>query len=202
MDARIELHTDRLILRALNRNDILPLRDAISQSADTVGRWLDWCHADFNETDARIWISESRQHWTADRRYEMALIHRETGALLGCLCFYSIDRVANLANLGYWVISGAQRQGYMMEALKRAVRFAFEKLVISRIEIVMDPGNDPSRLTAEKLGAQFECKARNRYIFNDQVRDGLLYSLIPADLGIPTPSPLPPAKKVEEQKNK
>ncbi len=182
MKANLEIHTERLILRSLNRLDILPLRDAISQSADTVGRWLDWCHGDFNETDARVWISNSRQSWTTDFRYEVAVIEKETEQLVGCICIYSIDRVANLANLGYWLSTPNQGKGYGFEATQRFVEFVFERLNITRLEIVIHPDNQLSQRIAKRLGAQLECLARNRLLFNGKIENGLLFSLIPSDI--------------------
>ena len=182
MKTSLELKSERVYLRSLNRHDIIPLRDAILESVDTVGVWQDWCHPEFTETDARVWVSNSRQNWSTDSRYELGIYDNDTHELIGALCVYSIDRVANLGNLGYWVKTKHQRKGIAFEAGQMMIRFTFEKLNITRLEIVIDPNNQPSRRIAEKLGAQLECLARNRLIFKDHVKDGLLYSLIPSDL--------------------
>ena len=182
MKTSLELKSERIYLRSLNRHDIIPLKEAITQSVDTIGVWQDWCHADFSETDARVWVSNSRQNWSTDSRYELGVYDNDTHELLGALCVYSIDRVANLGNLGYWIASKHQKKGLALEAGEIMVRFVFEKLNITRLEIVIDPNNRPSRRIAEKLGAHLECLARNRLIFQEHVKDGLLYSLIPSDL--------------------
>lgn len=181
--------TEHLQLRALNRLDLEPLQAAISQSSDTVGKWLDWCKPDFSETDARIWINESRQAWFAGRFYEMAVIEKETNEFIGCLCVHSIERNSNLGNLGYWISSKHQGKGYGLEAAKKTVEIAFKYIKLTRLEIIIDPDNVGSRTIAEKLNAKFEVVARNRFIFDCQPKDGLVYSIIPADLGLPNDTP-------------
>ncbi len=187
--------TEHLLLRALNRADLEQLQTAISQSSDTVGKWLDWCKSDFSETDARIWINESRQAWFAGRFYELAVIERQSNTLIGCLCVHSIERNANLGNLGYWISSAYQGKGYGLEAAKKTVEIAFKYIKLTRLEIIIDPNNVGSRTIAEKLDAHFETIARNRFIFNAEPHDGLVYSLIPADIGLKNETPY---KKNEE----
>lgn len=182
MKTNLELSSERIYLRSLNRHDIIPLKDAISLGADTIGIWLDWSHKDFSETDARVWISNSRQNWSTDNRYELGIFDNETHELMGAVCVYSIDRVANLGNFGYWLTSKFQRKGYGLEAAEIMAKFAFDKLNITRLEIVINPQNKASRSIAERLSAHLECVARNRLMFNGKVSDGLLYSLIPSDL--------------------
>ncbi|GAL25813.1 putative ribosomal-protein-serine acetyltransferase [Vibrio variabilis] len=61
------------------------------------------------------------------------------------------------------------------------MEFSFAHLLLTRLEIVCDPANKPSYRFAEKLGATFECLAKNRYIFNGKPREGMVYSLLPSE---------------------
>ncbi len=191
--------TDHLLLRALNRNDLDALQAGISQSSDTVGKWLDWCKPEFSETDARIWINESRQGWFAGRFYEFAVFERDTNDFVGCICLHSIERNSNLCNLGYWIISKHQGKGYGLEAAKKAVYAAFHAAKLTRIEIVIDPENVGSRTIAEKINAKFEVVARNRFIFHGKPKDGLVYSIIPSDIGYDAEAEI---KLAEEKREK
>ncbi|MEZ8143517.1 GNAT family N-acetyltransferase [Enterovibrio sp. FF113] len=182
MQANLEFQTERLLLRALNRIDVIALRDAISQSSDTVGPWLDWCHEGFDDLDAEAWINRSRQGWLTGSSFELAAFEIETGTFVGCIYISSIDSVANMANLGYWIATASQGRGYAHEASEIAATLAFSHLLLTRLELVMDPANQASIRIAEKLGATYECKARNRYMYDGSPKEGLVYSLIPEDI--------------------
>lgn len=182
MQPSLEFHTHRLILRALRHEDALSLRHAIASSHETIGPWLDWCHEGFDDLDAQAWINRSRQGWITGSSYELAAFCKESNALVGCVYVSSIDSVSNMANLGYWVSELYQGQQYALEAAEVAATIAFDHLLLTRLELVMDPKNQPSLRIAEKLGATFECKARNRYMYDGEPKNGLVYSLIPQDL--------------------
>ena len=51
-------------------------------------------------------------------------------------------------------------------------------------EIVASVDNAPSQRVAEKVGATREGLQRNRLVNGDRIDDGIMFSLIPADLGI------------------
>lgn len=182
MQANLEFQTDRLILRALKQADVAALKKAISESADTISPWLDWCHEGFDEMDAEAWVNRSRQGWLTGASYELAAFEIETGELVGCVYVSSIDSVANMANLGYWIATKFQGRGYALEATEVAASLAFGHLLLTRLELVMDPANEASIRIAEKLRATFECRARNRYMYDGEAREGLVYSLVPQDL--------------------
>lgn len=194
--------TDNLLLRALNRNDLEALHAAISQSSDTVGKWLDWCKPEFTESDARIWINESRQAWFAGRFYEFAVIEKSTNELIGCMCIHSIERNSNLANLGYWLMSKHQGKGYGLEGAQKTIWIAFHALRLTRMEIIIHPDNIGSQTIAKKLNAQFEIIARNRFIFHGKPTDGMVWSLIPSDIGYEPPEPVPPTNTADTEQNK
>jgi RimJ/RimL family protein N-acetyltransferase len=87
-----------------------------------------------------------------------------------------------MANIGYWVRTGATKRGVAAGAVRLAAQFGFEDLGLSRIEIAAIPENIPSRRVAEKAGAKLEGIARNRIVMHGQAYPAALYSLLPEDL--------------------
>jgi RimJ/RimL family protein N-acetyltransferase len=61
-------------------------------------------------------------------------------------------------------------------------RFGLTQLGLARLEIVTLVHNTASRRVAEKLGATFECIARNRLSGWGRSHDAAMYSLTPDDL--------------------
>jgi RimJ/RimL family protein N-acetyltransferase len=182
LDDAIELHDARLRLRPWRDEDAAALVAAVQESVDSVGRWLPWCHADYGHDEATAWISQCRSGWQSGAHFAFPLFEANTGRLLGGAGLDQVDRQHRRANLGYWVRPSFQRQGLATSAARLVARFGFERLGLIRIEIVVLPDNEPSRVTATRLGATFEWIARNRLCVNGKGRDAAVYGLIPQDL--------------------
>lgn len=64
-------------------------------------------------------------------------------------------------------------------------RFAFEKVKLIRVEIVIAVGNVASVRVAQKLGAHDEGVALNRMTIGEKVCDAHMFSLLPSDFDLP-----------------
>ncbi|MGH9122783.1 MAG: GNAT family N-acetyltransferase, partial [Acidimicrobiales bacterium] len=81
------------------------------------------------------------------------------------------------AYVGYWIDRRLAGNGYTPEALVVVCRFAFEDLVLHRIQASIIPRNSPSRRVAEKLGLRNEGVAE-RYLEIDGVwEDHVRYAI-------------------------
>ena len=86
--------------------------------------------------------------------------------------------VAQTATLGYWVGEVYARRGYMSEATRLTLDFAFGQLGLHRIEAACLPTNAPSRGLLEKTGFQYEGYARGYLSIDGAWRDHVLYSIL------------------------
>jgi ribosomal-protein-serine acetyltransferase len=100
-------------------------------------------------------------------------------ANLGGIGLNQFNREHNFCDLGFWVRESRQRQGIASRAARAVTAFGFRELTLTRIEIVIAEGNILSRRVAEKLGATFECVARNRLVSTGVPLAAAVYSLIP-----------------------
>jgi [ribosomal protein S5]-alanine N-acetyltransferase len=78
------------------------------------------------------------------------------------------------AYVGYWIDEAHAGQGYMPEALVVLCRYAFEDLMLHRLQVSIIPRNHASRRVVEKLGLREEGIAQ-RYleiagVWEDHVR--------------------------------
>ncbi|WP_284642848.1 GNAT family N-acetyltransferase [Paenibacillus silviterrae] len=81
--------------------------------------------------------------------------------VIGSVALNNIVRGAFLScHLGYRMDQDYLNKGYMTEAIREAVRYAFEELGLHRIEANVMPRNAPSLRVLEKLGFQPEGLAR------------------------------------------
>lgn len=178
----IELVDDRLRLRPWQDGDAMALLEAVRESSDTVGRWLPWCHADYNFEDATNWVTYCRSAWAAGDHFAFAIFDKMSGELMGAMGLTQHDRLHRRANLGYWVRQSRQRQGVSTAAVPLVAKFGFETLGLIRIEIVALPLNQASRRTAAKSGAQFDGIASRRMGRGEQRQNAAIYALTPAAL--------------------
>jgi ribosomal-protein-serine acetyltransferase len=166
-------------IRAFENGDATSFVAAARESVETVGKWMDWCHADYSIEDARTWIESCQQNSAASTTYEFALVDPITGEFFGGAGVNQINTAHNFANIGYWVRQSRQGCGIATAAARLLIEFAFTELKLTRVELVIRPDNLPSRHVAEKVGATLESIARNRIISYGKAWVGAIYSVVP-----------------------
>jgi ribosomal-protein-serine acetyltransferase len=168
-----------LCLRPFKDSDVTAFAAAARESAESVGRWMPWCHAGYSAQEARDWFGLCQQHLMEETAYEFGIFNDTTGELLGGAGLNMINRLHNLCNLGYWVRQTRQRQGVALRCVAALSAFGFETLAFTRIEIVVAQGNRASEGVARSAGAQLECLARNRLMIRGEPVAASVFSLIP-----------------------
>ncbi len=81
--------------------------------------------------------------------------------------------------IGYWVRTSLQGQGYITEAVNGISKFAFEQLKAERMEIRCDARNERSAAVARRAGYTLEAKLRRESRAPDgSLRDTLIFALL------------------------
>jgi RimJ/RimL family protein N-acetyltransferase len=176
------LTDDRFLVRPPTADDVAPLFAAARESIAEVSPWLPWCHANYSQQETQQYVSTCLDAWAQRSRYPFMVFDRGGGQLLGGIAVNHIDTVNRLGSLGYWVRTSRAGQGVMSAAARLVCQFAFAQAGLTRLEIAAMPENRASRRVAEKLGATFECIARNRIVMHGRAYDAALYSLVPSDV--------------------
>ena len=140
-------------------------------TSEELGSWEDW-------------IKFLDEGWENDKEYHFQVIERSTDQVVGGVFLNRVQRVYQMANLGYWIRTSRAGEGFATEASRLAARYGFEKLRFQRLEIVVDVNHTSSLRIAEKLGAMREGLLRNRLQLHDSACDAYMHSLIPSDYGI------------------
>jgi ribosomal-protein-serine acetyltransferase len=166
-------------IRPFENSDAANFVSAARESVETVGKWMDWCHAEYSIDEARTWIESCQQNSAAGTAYEFALVDPTTGEFFGGAGVNQINTAHNFANIGYWVRQSLQGRGIATAAVRHLIEFAFTELKLTRVELVIRPDNLPSRRVAEKVGAALESIARNRIVSYGEAWEGAIYSLVP-----------------------
>ena len=172
-----------LCIRPFNEGDVPAFLDAVHESVATVGTWMPWCHAAYSEGEARSWFDECLANLRAARSYDVGIFGADGKALYGGISINQLNVQHNFGNIGYWVRQSRHRRGVATRAVRTITTYGFNHLKLTRLEIVAPVDNRPSRAVAERVGAVFECVARNRLIVNGSPTAAALYSLTPGENG-------------------
>ena len=177
------LFSNDICLRPFETCDVPAFVEAARESRATVGRWMQWCHNDYSKTDAESWFALAAKNMRESVAYELGIFTSDRKGFLGGVGLNQFNGEHNFCNLGFWVRESKQRQGVAARAACALAEFGFRELKLTRIEIVVAEGNVLSRRVAEKIGATFECVARNRLVVNGSPHAAAVYSLVPGQCG-------------------
>ena len=83
--------------------------------------------------------------------YALWIIELNDGTHIGDLCFKGLDS-NGVAEIGYGVLEEYQGQDYATEAVKAALRWAFQNPIVTAIEAETEDDNAASKRVLEKCG--------------------------------------------------
>ena len=175
-----QIVTSRLVLKLVGSEDAPTLSNCIKQSP-SLHQWVDWCTPDFSNDDADEFLLNTRLNWVQAKSYGFGVYRKADGALLGMVSVNELYHTFNMVSLGYWIADKYQNSGFGKESLDAVIEFCFDKLKITRIEIVCDPDNLASQKLAISCRANFEVIAKNRYLYQGTPKAGMVFSIIPED---------------------
>jgi RimJ/RimL family protein N-acetyltransferase len=169
------LSTNRLILRPFTQADAPRVRELASarEVADPTGH----IPHPYPEDEASEWI---RTHDIEFRRGEgviFAIVLRESRELIGAigLTLHPRDR---RAELGYWIGMPYWNRGYMTEAARSMLSYAFETLNLNRVYASYFPRNPASGRVMQKIGMQYEGTLRQHFVRWQTPEDLVYYGML------------------------
>ncbi|HYE00652.1 MAG TPA: GNAT family protein [Alphaproteobacteria bacterium] len=170
----------RLFLRPARPGDWKPWAALREQSRSFLVPWEPLWPSDALTRAAFIRRLRSQaQEWRDDEAYSFLAFRAEDEALIGGIALSNVRRgVAQMATMGYWVGEPYARRGYMTEAARLAVGFAFQQLALHRVEAACLPSNEPSRRLLLRIGFQQEGLARAYLRIAGQWHDHLLFAVL------------------------
>jgi len=169
------IETDRLLLREFAEDD---WHDVHAYAADPeVVKFMDWGPNTEEDTKAFIALAMDLQHQTPRRSYELAVVFKATGRLIGGASLRVQAGDPRTAELGYTFHPGAWGRGLATEAAKALVQFGFQRLGVQRVFATCRPENTASYRVLRKAGLHFEEYLQNVKIVRGQLVDAFLCGL-------------------------
>ncbi|MEK2473415.1 GNAT family N-acetyltransferase [Streptomyces noursei] len=188
----ISLSTDRLVLRALDEDDIPAL--AAMMNDELVAAWTA-VPQPYTEDAARTWVTQyAPTERIAGRGLDLAVTEFLTQRLVGIVQLGHTNWRVRSTEISYIVASWARGEGYASEAALATARWLFEDQKFERLELRTAAGNTASQQVAQKIGCISEGVLRNACIARTRADDGgwtdvrtdqIVWSLLPEDLDGP-----------------
>ena len=160
------LHTERLLLRRIERRDVDDIFE-YSHNPET-SKFLLW-YPHEKKSDTVYYYKAVDKRYKSGEFFDWAIIERSSGKMIGTCGFTSINERDEKAEVGYVINPFYWGRGYATEALLRVIEFGFSDLRLERIEAKYIIGNDASRRVMEKCGMTYEgtlvhsIKAKGRF---------------------------------------
>ena len=180
---KLKIETDRLTLRPPTHSDFRTWSALRRESKDFLVPWEpEWAEDHLTRkafTNRVYWASRSIASGTA---LPLFAFRRSDEVLVGAITLDNIRRgPAQAGTLGYWTGEAFARQGYMREAIKAVVHYAFTRLDLSRIEAACLPENKASRGLLEASGFKYEGVAQSYLQIDGRWRTHVLYAALRSD---------------------
>ncbi len=175
---QLTMTTSRLLLRPLRKADASTLLAVFSDPR--VMRY--WSTPPWDSIEqAHAMIAGDASAMPAGQQLRLGMVRSADNTLIGMCTLYAFSAQCRRAEVGYALASRCWGVGYMDEALRALLGYGFRELGLNRVEADIDPRNEASARSLERLGFAKEGLLRERWIVGDEVCDTAFYGLLARD---------------------
>ena len=169
------LNGERIALRPFTTADVTAVNSLLA-TPEIAATTLNVAYP-YPEGAAAGWISTHAEQARQGLGYVWAITLANDRRLIGTISMGVTSKHAR-GTLGYWLGVDYWNHGYMSEAARLVVRFAFEALALHRIEAACLPRNIGSSRVMEKAGMTYEGILRGYYRKQDHFEDIAMYAIL------------------------
>lgn len=175
--------SERLIIRVPHPGDGLQLFEAVNESQARLKPWFPWAQNLASLDERELWVRQSYSKYLLNEDMPLGLYLKSDGKLIGGSGLHYRGLHVPAFEIGYWIRTGFEGQGYMSEAVQAVTKFAFEIGGANRVFIRCDVDNIRSQNVAKRAGYQFEGRMRNyeRKADSGELTDMLFFSMTRSD---------------------
>lgn len=154
---KLSIETERLCLRSYEPEDLEPLYEIWNDAEVTKYIRQNW-HP--TREDVAKYFEAVRERWAKRGFGQLAMTLKETGELIGYCGFKFVEETPEVELL-YGSAKRFWGQGYMTEAARACLRYAYENTELDRIVALAWPENKGSWRVMEKVGMRYEKMAHH-----------------------------------------
>lgn len=169
------LETDRLVMRKLSLDDAADIFEYTSDIE--FARYLSWGPATSID-DSIAFLSDTMFRYQLGDVAGWGLVNKRDDRVIGTCGFTNWDPDSKKAEIGYTLAREHWGQGYITEAVNKAIGYGFNAMELNRIEGMCDAQNLGSAKVMEKAGMSFEGLLRHYGYWKHEYHDIKLYSIL------------------------
>ena len=173
-----QIETERLVIRKVSVKDA---QDMFEYSRDPeVARHVLW-DAHRSVMDSRGYIKYLQRKYRLGEPSSWGIALKDTDKLIGTIGFMWWQQDNSAAEVGYSLGRAYWNRGYMTEALKAVIKYAFTEMKLHRIEAQHEVLNPASGAVMAKAGMKKEGVLRGRLYNKGKYVDVALYAILSED---------------------
>jgi RimJ/RimL family protein N-acetyltransferase len=179
VDPPYRIVTERLVIRCWEPTDAPRLKEAIDSSLDQLRPWMPWARSEPQELSEKVaLLRRFRGEFDLGTDFVMGMFDVDEREVVGGTGLHK-RRGADALEIGYWIRTSHVGRGLATESTAALTRVAFELCDVDRVEIRIDPANEPSLAIPRKLGFAEEGMLRRRLPPDEKgvPRDVMVFSL-------------------------
>jgi ribosomal-protein-serine acetyltransferase len=175
------LETHRLVLQPIDTSDARDLWTAVDGSRAHLEPWLPWVPFNIDPEASYRYAEASAADWDSARACRFAIRDKVGKRLLGVVGLEAFAHLHQSVELGYWLRSDACGKGFMTEASRSVIGWAFGPLSAHRVRVAAATDNHASLSVIRRLGFHFEGIARQAERCHGRWLDHAVFSLLVTD---------------------
>ena len=172
------------MIRCYDPEDAPLLKAAVDSSIEHLLPWMPWARFEPQSLADKVDLCGMfRGQFDLDQNYVYGIFSPDETEQLGGSGLHPRANEGSL-EIGYWIAAGAIGQGYATELTAALTRVGFEIVGLDRIDIQVEPANEPSLAIPRKLGYSEEGRLRRRLESEDGQprRDSIVFSMLREEL--------------------
>lgn len=170
----IKLETERLLLRRTVHSDLEEF--FYMQLNPNLRRFLGPTKLGNNLEKNKKYFDETK--YEELNYYRWTIVKKEDNKILGTIYLNMHDEKAKIAGIDYWIREDEWSKGYVTEASKCILDFAFNQLNLNRIESCGAKDNPGTWKVMKKIGLKYEgIRKKGYFYYYGGIQDLVLYGL-------------------------
>ena len=174
-----ELLTEDLRLRKVRKEDAALYFQRIGSREPVVRYMLFQPHKDISESVASV--EKALRRYAEGKCYRWAIALREDDSIIGIIELLRFDEETGTCSFAYMIGDAFWGKGYGTQALKTALDFGFEEMVLNAVEADHMDANPASGAVMRKVGMTHVRTDKEKYQKNDTVYDAPVYRITRQD---------------------
>jgi ribosomal-protein-serine acetyltransferase len=174
-DLPSEFTSERLVLRRYRHADSSTYYHALRNNREHLNEFLPSFLADLQaEEEVKSWFDKQNAEWEAHNLFIFGAWEKATGVYVGEAYLANPDWDVPRIEVGYFLLNEFTGKGYATEAANAAIRVAFERLKVMRIDLRCNADNTASIQVAKRCGFTQEGCFRQHH----RKKDGMLVDVL------------------------